>query len=86
VPVQKVKKGEHGQISIAVLTILIPEATNVRLLPSLLRREASYDRFLNIGRERGIPRGCRSSLSPGLRARSFYGQSSTKEASAEERG
>ena len=36
--------------------------------------------FLNIRSAR-----CRFSLSPGLRLRSLYGQSSTKEASAEER-
>jgi len=34
----------------------------------------------------GIPRALSFSLSPGLRLRSLYGQSNTKEASAEERG
>lgn len=44
VPVQNVKKCEQGQRSIALLTILIPEATNFWLLP----RRATFHRTLLI--------------------------------------
>ena len=70
---------------------------HIRILrmESLSFAEAPYGRFLNIWRARGerkeegkggIPRALPVSLSPGLRPRSLYGQSSTTEASAEARG
>ena len=63
---------------------------------SLSSAEAPYGKFFNnigfgFGRarrerwEEAFPAHCRFSLSPGVRPRNLYGQSSTKGASAEER-